>query len=341
MNAHTPLTVLVTGATGFVGSHTLQALSTRDDLNVIAACRTPAKLSVDGLNEVRVGDMNDPDFRTRALRDVDVVIHCAAWTAVWGHAEESNKRHLQPSLAFIDEALEAGVKRFIHVSSTALSDRTTHDDPMCTGETTPFFPHLHNVQKIEEYMRAQSNRGTVFINMRLGFFIGSNYGLGILPMLLPRLKTHLVPWVKGGQTRLPLIDGRDIAQAMMLAVTAPDLKGYESFHIIGPQTPTVHEIISFVHHEFGYPKPHFSVPFPVAYAFAWLMEKMDPIVWWEPLVTRSIIHFMEDKSVTNARAQDRLGYEPHYGWRSSVRTQITEMNQRQHKPMSMISPART
>lgn len=333
----TPVTVLVTGATGFVGSHTLSTLIQIEGVHVIATCRRPERLSPAFSGEVRVGDLSDPAFRLQVLKGIDVVVHCAAWTAVWGHADQSAEHHLRPSLALINDVVDLGIKRFVHVSTTALQDRNLPDDPMSEGEITPFFPHLYNVQKIEEHMRAQTGRNTTFVNMRLGFFIGENYGLGILPMLLPRLKTHLVPWVKGGSTHLPLIDGRDIGQAMALAATTHGLEGYQSFNTIGPENPTVRDIISFVHDEFGYPKPHFSVPFPMAYAFAWLMEKLDPIVWWEPLVTRSIIHFMEDKIVSNTRAHQMLGYQPKFDWRSSVRLQIAEMDHRQAKPMSMIS----
>jgi len=44
-----PTTVLVTGATGFVGSHTLEALAVRPDLRLVAACpRSPRSRSVSG-----------------------------------------------------------------------------------------------------------------------------------------------------------------------------------------------------------------------------------------------------------------------------------------------------
>jgi len=342
MNDHNrPVTVLVTGSTGFVGSHTLAALSAMDNVRLIATCRDPAKLSGRFQGEIRVGDLNDAGFRKRVLQDIDAVVHCAAWTAAWGHRSQSDQHHLRPAIQFIDDVIDVGIKRFVHVSSTALNDRNTTDDANSIGEVTPFFPHLHNVQRIEEYMRSHADQGTAFVNMRLGFFVGSNYGIGILPMLLPRLKTHLVPWVSGGATHLPLIDGRDIGQAMARAATVTDLSGYEAFNIIGPENPTVREVISFIHDEFGYPKSHFSVPFPIAYAFAWLMEKIDPLVWWEPLVTRSIIHFMEEKTVTNARAERLLGYTAQHHWKDAVRIQIAEMAQRQTKPMSMAPPIGT
>jgi nucleoside-diphosphate-sugar epimerase len=68
------------------------------------------------------------------------------------------------------------------------------------------------------------------------------------------------------------------------------------------------------------------------------MEKLDPIVPWEPLVTRSIIHLMEESAADNAKAERLLGYRPAHPWREAIRTQMQEMSVRQTRPMSMARP---
>jgi len=333
-----PMTVLVTGANGFTGSHTLNALMAMEGVIPIAACRNPATLPRAFMGEVRVGDLTDPDYRERVLKGVDTVAHCAAWTAAWGHAKHSFEHHLKPTLAFIDAAMAGRVKRFVNVSSTAIAAPTGAQDPMSHPAPLPHFPHMDNVRRTEEYLRQASERGLDVVNLRLGFFAGENYGLGILPLLLPRLKTHLVPWVAGGRTHLPLIDGRDVGQAMALAATAPGLEGYRAFNVIGPENPTVRKVIEHLSSQYGYPTPHFSVPFRGAYAFAWTMEKLDPIVPWEPLVTRSIIQFLEQQDVGNAAFTEATGYTPHHHWKEAIKTQLGEMAERQTHAMPMIKP---
>ena len=59
---------------------------------------------------------------------------------------------------------------------------------------------------------------------------------------------------------------------------------------------------------------------------------------WEPLVTRSIVHLLEETGVDNARARERLGYRPRYDWREAIRLQMDEMQLRQARPMSMARP---
>lgn len=334
-----PKTILVMGATGFVGSHVLEALLQREEVDPIAACRDRRKLVPAFKGAVREGDLRDAAYRKSVVEGVDVLCYAAAWSSLWGHSQESRALFLEPSLALIEDARAAGVKRFINTSTTSAASPDDSADPMSRGIERSFWPHLCNVIAIENALRRSAGPGFQVVNLRLGIFAGRRYGLGVLPILVPRLKTHLVPWVAGGGTSLPLIDGRDIGQAFALAATSDDLtEDYESFNIVGPLVPSVREVISFLHQEFGLPTPHFGVPFAAAYPFAWLMEKLDPIMPWEPLVTRSIIHLMEEVDANNRKAEQRLGYRPVHSWQDAVRTQMTEMQAYQTRPMRMARP---
>jgi nucleoside-diphosphate-sugar epimerase len=331
-------TLLITGANGFVGSHILEAAQYLPDVHLIAACRDPQKLPPGFGGEIRPGDLRDPVYIESLVRGVDVICHAAAWSSLWGHDKESRELFLQPSLALIEAARKAGVKRFINTSTTSAAAPDTSADAMSRGIPRAFWPHLCNVIRIENALREQASETFRVANLRLGIFAGQRYSLGVLPILTPRLKTHLVPFVAGGKTSLPVIDGRDIGQAFARAVNATGLSVYESFNIVGPDVPRVRDVINFLHEEYDLPKPHFSVPFFIAYPFAWLMEKIDPIVPWEPLVTRSIIHLMEEVNVSNDKAQKLLGYQPRYHWRDAIRLQMAEMKVRQIKSMAMIRP---
>lgn len=331
-------TILVTGANGFVGTHTLKKLMQLDGITLIAACRDKSKLIPEFKGHVREGDFQDEHYLDTMLEGVDVVCNAMAWTALWDHKKQSQELYYEPTIKLIDKVVEKGISRFINVSTTSASSPKKSSDAMSEGIPRTFWPHLCNVIKIENHMRLKANDVTAMVNMRLGIFAGEYYGLGILPILLPRLKTHLVPWVDGGKTSLPIIDGRDIGEAMKCAAIAKDLNGYESFNIVGKKVPTVKQVIEFIHSEFTYPKPHFSVPFFIAYPFAWLMEILDPMVPWEPLVTRSIIHLLEEVSADNNRATKVLSYKPLHNWQDAVTMQIQEMNKLQKKPMRMARP---
>jgi len=332
--------IVVTGATGFVGSHVLEELLQigHKDLHLIAACRDRRKLIPEFDGETREGDLRDAEYLDRVLAGADIVVHCAAWTSLWGRRKESEDLFLKPSLSLIDKALEWKVKRFIFISTTSASSPGYSADANNPGIPRRYWPHLCNVIKIENAMRENLHRGMSMVNLRLGLFAGERYALGLLPILLPRLQTRLVPWVAGGKTGLPIISGKDIGQAVVRAAVAPGLATYESFNIVGPEVPTVRQVINYISDNFGYPKPLFSVPFPVAYTFAWLMEKLDRAVPWEPLVTRSIIHLLEETQASNDKARERLGYAPEIHWKEAVRNQIDAMKRNDFKGMKMYRP---
>jgi len=327
--------VLITGATGFVGSHILEHMMHHPEIHVVAACRNKNKLIPEFNGEVRQGDLRDPDYVERLLEEIDVICHAAAWSSLWGHEKESKSLYLAPSLNLIDQAIKKGVKCFINTSTTSATPALSAD-ALNPGIKKPFWPHLSNLIEIENTMKRRSDEGCQMINLRLGLFVGERYGLGLLPILLPRLKTHLVPWVKSGHTSMPLIDGRDIGLAFTLASLKPELNNYESFNIVGPSVPTAREVITFIHNNYAYPKPHFNVPFFIAYPFAHLMEWLDSLVPWEPLIVRTIVHLLENTDVDNQKAFDLLGYQPEIHWQQSVRLQIDTMQAIDAPPMKMV-----
>lgn len=330
--------VLVTGATGFVGSHVLEALQRRGDVHVIAACRDKERLPDTFTGEVRQGDLRDEGYSRALVQGIDVVCHAAAWGSLWGHEALSRTLFLEPTLTLIKNARQSGVQRFVNTSTTSAAAPDGSSDPLSRGIPRSFWPHLCNIVAIENTLRDHANPRFQVVNLRLGVFAGQRYSLGVLPILVPRLKTHLVPWIVGGRTSLPITDGRDIGQSFALAAVADGMDDYEGFNIVGAEIPTLRAVIALLHEEFAVPSPHFSVPFRIAYAFAWLMEVLHPLLPRDPLVTRSIVHLMEEVHVDNRRAEQKLGYHPAYSWRESVRAQMQEMSVREKRPMRMAKP---
>lgn len=328
-------TILVTGANGFIGSHTLEYLRCQSDIRLIAVCRDRRKLPADYRGEVRQGDLRDETYLKGLLNGVDVVVHAAAWSSLWGHAQQSEALFYQPSRQLVERFFSSQASRFVNISTTSAAAPDYSADAQAVGISRPFWPHLCNLIRLENALREQASSTKTVINLRLGLFVGEHYGLGLLPILLPRLRTRLVPWVEGGKTAMPLADGRDYAQAVGLAALKDGLTGYQGLNIVGKETPSVREVILFLHQEYGYPRPRFSVSFALAYRFARLMEQLDPFLPWEPLIVRSIVHLLEETRASNEQAATLLGYRPQYDWRDAIRLQIAEMQHRQRRPMKM------
>lgn len=330
-------TILVTGATGFVGSHILSAL--RDaPATVVAACRDRSRLPPWFKGEVRVGDMRDNAYVDTLPRGIDVVCHAAAWSSMFGNRRNAEERYLRPTLRLLDAVERARVSRFLFPSTHGAAPVGMGRNAKIPGRAPGHWPHLGVVVAIEDEMRRRATNTLCMVNLRLGLFIGENYSLGLLPILTHRLKTHLVPWVDGGRPPMPLVDGSDIGQAFRLAALARDLRGYEAFNILGPTVPTMRDLLTYLHQKHGHPLPHFGVPFWLAFPFAHLMRWLDPFVPWDPLIVPAIVHLLQDFKVTNDGAIERLSYRPSVPWTQSVDRQLLEMKSRQTAPMPMRKP---
>ena len=122
--AEQQITVLVTGATGFLGKTVLSSFKGQGSARLIAACRDRDRLPEEFSGEVREGDLRDADYLTRLVKDVDVICHTGTWAAMWNHRPQEARNFYQPTLALIEAAIEAGVKRFIMTSTVAIAEKS-------------------------------------------------------------------------------------------------------------------------------------------------------------------------------------------------------------------------
>ena len=111
---------LITGATGFVGSHVARALVQRGD-DVRAAVRATSKLdALAGLDlETVVAEVTDRRAVRRALRDVDRVFHIAGSTSLRGSSDDLFRVNVQGTRTVLEECRRAEVERVVHTSSVA------------------------------------------------------------------------------------------------------------------------------------------------------------------------------------------------------------------------------
>ncbi|MBI1940391.1 MAG: NAD-dependent epimerase/dehydratase family protein [Acidobacteria bacterium] len=113
--------VLLTGATGFIGGHVARRLLTEKSAAVRALVRNPAKaedLARQGV-ELVPGDLGDVSALARAVRGCPVVIHTAAQVSSVPQREVFVQTNVAGTEYLLRAAAEAGVARFVHVSSIA------------------------------------------------------------------------------------------------------------------------------------------------------------------------------------------------------------------------------
>ena len=121
--------ILVTGATGFVGSALIARLSA-DNAHVRAVIRREGKPAFHGIEFVRVGDLVSETDWSESLSGVDSVVHLAARVHVMQDVAanplaEFRRVNIFGTLNLARQAASAGVRRFVFVSSVKVNGEST------------------------------------------------------------------------------------------------------------------------------------------------------------------------------------------------------------------------
>lgn len=135
-------TVLVTGATGFIGRALVAYLRRQHDICVVAAVRQLVSEFSDDIKQVALVEISKDTDWSRALVGVDVVVHCAARVHVMNEsaadsAALSRKINVDGTLNLARQASTCGVKRFVFLSSMNVH-----------GEQTPVGQPFHAAQAL-------------------------------------------------------------------------------------------------------------------------------------------------------------------------------------------------
>lgn len=146
--------ILVTGATGFVGSALCRSLLDAGVFDVHAALRSSSAALVAGVEPFTVGELSSETAWGAALTGVDVVIHAAARVHVMNETadnslDEFRRVNVQGTLNLARQAAAAGVSRFIFISSIKVNGEFSRPGQALTADDVPAPLDPYGVSKYE------------------------------------------------------------------------------------------------------------------------------------------------------------------------------------------------
>ena len=318
------MTVLVTGAAGFLGSHVIELLVERDE-HPRALVRPGEALSgVDRTEvDVRTGDLADPATIVQALEGVEHVVHCAARTGPWGPEAEYERTNVRGLEALVTAAMAAGVQRVVHVSSITVHGNdlrgAADERAPLRAEPNPYSrTKVAGERMVERLVRELRAPLTI---VRPGWIYGPR-DTNSFARLAQRIEKRQMVMVGSGQNHLPLIYARDAAHGLLLAAEAPRADG-RTYLLVNDELVTQHQFVTAIAAELSVPPPARRMPYRLATSLGGLAEELARLTRTRPPVMRYGVQLLggENRFVIT-RARDELGFDPEVSMAEGVRRSI-------------------
>jgi NADH dehydrogenase len=256
------MTILVTGAAGFLGRHTVHCL-------VEEGKPVRAMVHHYGKAEARLGDLfgqletvqaevTDREAVRRAMQGVDTLIHLVAIPIEKGKATYEGINY-QGTVCVMEEAMAAGVDRLIYLSQNG-------------AHSKHFSPFLRSKGKADEVVQESPLQWTI-LHPSLAFGSGDKVFNSLARLI--RLTPWVFPEINGGGTPFQPISVHDIVEVIRQCLDDDETIG-KHYSLGGPEVLTLGEITRRVLHVLGEERRLIPVPIPLLEPPTLLMHHLLP-----------------------------------------------------------------
>lgn len=299
---------VVTGGSGFIGSHLVRALLERGDEVRLFARR---KSSLDHLADLdferATGDVTDRRSVRRAMEGAERVFHVAGTTSMRsGAAERVFQVNVGGTKILMEEALRAGVERVVHTSSAGAvgaakpGGAIDESQPFTAGRLGIAYINSKHEAEVEALRVAAHGLDVVIVNPT--FVLGPDDPSATSNRLIRRVLLRQIPaYVDGG---LNVVDVRDVAAGHLLA----DRKGEPGErYLLGGRNFTLQRLFADIGRISGVPPPPLRVPAGLTMASVELAGRVGIAVPVSPDELRSASQWWTYRCT---KAKKELGFKP-------------------------------
>jgi len=311
------MTVLVTGAGGFLGLQLVRGLLDRGRM-VRAFIHRPLNQSPAHVRrvlsaaavEVVTGDLLDAHALQQALCDVSHVFHMAGRLLVPGVPAASYERiHIAGTRTLLTAcAATRGLQAVVHCSTTGVLGPT---GPTPADETAPIRPgNIYEQTKAAGEQLAMAMAEVVPVVIARPALV---YGPGDLHLLgwFRAIQRGLYRVVGSGRSLLHPIYIDDLIAGLLRCSATPPARG-RVYHLVGERPFPIGELAETIARALGRRLPAWHLPIERALQLAALCEAVPGVPPAYLPLTRSRITFMsEDRAYSGARAGRELQFVPH------------------------------
>jgi nucleoside-diphosphate-sugar epimerase len=319
-------TIVVTGATGLLGSHLAQRLIA-DRYRVRALVRPGSRtpfLEELGVEIVR-GDLTDPAACKIAVAGASRVFHCAAKVGDWGRWHEFQTGCVDATTILARAAASEGVERFVHISSTSAYGHPA-EGSVAIDESAPLG---QNIWWLDYYTRSKveceralwrlAEEGLPLTVIRPSWLFGER-DRTTAPRLVREFRAGRMLIVGKGDNPLSAVYAGVVSDAAMLAAFDPGSCG-EAYNITSHGPISQRAFLDLFADALEVPRVARHVPYTLAFAGGAVLEIRDRLLMRSqpPRVTRYGAWLLgRNLTYSTEKARTRLGWSPSVDYRESI-----------------------
>lgn len=306
------MTTLVTGASGFLGSHVTRLLVARgENVRVLLRASSNNRAIADLPLEYVTGDLRDSASLSRALDGVSRVFHVAADYRLWAKRKQDiYDSNVGGTKNLLDAAKRAGVSQFIYTSTVATIavDRTEHPNEFTDAKLEEMVGH---------YKRSkwQAER-EVLDAAKQGF-----------PAIVAMPTTPVGPWdwkpTPTGKIILDFLNGKmpgyvetglnfvGVEECATGHLLVSDKGRIGERYLLGGENLTLKEVLDRLAQITGLAGPKLKIPHGLALGVAYANTAFSRLLGREPGIPVEGVKIAQHMMFVNAtRAQKELGFKP-------------------------------
>lgn len=253
------------------------------------------------------GDIRNPEDLRKSMKGADIVIHTAAALPLYTK-EEIFSTDIDGTRNVLNLASEYGVKRFIHISSTAVYGVPDHHPLYETDMVNGVGPYGEAKVQAEAICREYREKGLCVSILRPKSFVGPER-LGVFAIFYEwASEGRGFPMIGPGNNLYQFLDVEDLCQAILTCMTMDKKKVDDTFNIGAAEYGTMREDYQAVLDEAGFGKKIVSFPTGPVIAVLKILEalKLSPLYPWI-YETAS-----KESFVSIEKAQKVLNFKPKY-----------------------------
>jgi len=298
--------VLITGGSGFLGINITRFLLNKGYKITVLDKENFNYPEKNKINFIK-GDIRDKEVVKKVMKRMNYVIHTAAALPLYSK-KDIFTTDVNGTLNLLNNAYQNNVKRFIHISSTAVYGIPKHHP---IYETDPLIGvGNYGIAKImaEKECEKYRKKGMIIPILRPKSFVGPER-LGVFAIFYEWVKDKKnFPFIGNGKNRYQLLDVEDLCQAIYLSMILNKKIVNDTFNIGAKEFKTMNEDYQSVLDYAGFGKKLIHFPAKPVILFLRLLEllKISPLYKWV-YETAS-----KDSFVSIQKAEKKLGFKPKY-----------------------------